>query len=139
MKSNRFATLSLLALALLVGVPSTFAQIKAKANVPFDFKVGKSVLSAGSYQVASVSANAISITSRDAHAGVLSMVRTEYAGKNQSPKLVFHKYGDQYFLAQIWDGSGNAGMQLPESKLEKELQASNHGAIAAEEIVVALN
>ena len=35
-------------------------------------------------------------------------------------KLVFHKYDDQYFLAEIWNES-DLGIQLPESKLEKEL------------------
>jgi len=139
MKSNRIATLGLLALALLISVPSIFAQELVRAKVPFDFKVGNTAMPAGSYTISSVSQSAISISNRQEHAGVLAVVRSEYANKDQSPKLVFHKYGDQYFLAQIWTGSGNAGKQLPESKLEKELLASNHGAIAEEEIVIALN
>lgn len=139
MKSNRIAALSLLALALLISVPSTFAQNLVKAKVPFDFKVGNRAMPAGTYVISSVSQSAISIASREEHAGALAVVRSEYATRDQSPKLVFHKYGNQYFLAQIWTGSGNAGMQLPESKLEKELLASNHGAIAEEEIVIALN
>ena len=145
MKSNRIATLSLLALALLVSVPSTFAQthVKANADVPFAFKVGNSALPAGSYTVSSIASSAISIASRESHADVITLVRTEYASKDQSPKLVFHKCGDQYFLAQIWDGSGKAGLQLPQSNLEKELQketlASNQGAGAEEYVVIALN
>jgi len=139
MKSNRIVTLGLLALALLISVPSIFAQELVRAKVPFDFKVGNTAMPAGSYTISSVSQSAISISNRQEHAGVLAVVRSEYANKDQSPKLVFHKYGDQYFLAQIWTGSGNAGKQLPESKLEKELLASNHGAIAEEEIVIALN
>src|SRR6516225_10570553 len=98
MKSNRIATLGLLALALLISVPSIFAQELVRAKVPFDFKVGNTAMPAGSYTISSVSQSAISISNRQEHAGVLAVVRSEYANKDQSPKLVFHKYGDQYFL-----------------------------------------
>jgi hypothetical protein len=32
------------------------------------------------------------------------------------------KCGDQYFLAEIWDGQSNSGIAIPLSKREKELQ-----------------
>jgi hypothetical protein len=38
--------------------------------------------------------------------------------KNEST-LVFHKYGDQYFLEQIWTGGEQDGTQLPESRGER--------------------
>src|SRR2546425_10790510 len=33
--------------------------------------------------------------------------------------LVFHKYGDQYFLEQIWSGGEQEGTQVPESPGER--------------------
>jgi hypothetical protein len=54
--------------------------------------------------------------------------------------LVFHRYGNQYFLSQIWDGRSNAGIELPESKREKELnlaaKLTNDGP---ETVLVAMN
>jgi hypothetical protein len=38
-----------------------------------------------------------------------------------SPRLVFHKYGDQYFLAAVW-GADEMGHALPESNRERSLR-----------------
>jgi hypothetical protein len=35
--------------------------------------------------------------------------------------LIFHRYGDQYFLSSIVDGSLNTGVEIPTSRIEKEL------------------
>jgi hypothetical protein len=35
-------------------------------------------------------------------------------------KLVFHRYGDTYFLAEVWNGN-DIGKELPKSKAEKEI------------------
>jgi len=36
-------------------------------------------------------------------------------------KLVFHRYGDRYFLNQIWVEGMSAGHQLPVNAREKEV------------------
>ena len=36
--------------------------------------------------------------------------------------LVFHKYGDQYFLEQIWSGGEQTGSQLLESRSERTVR-----------------
>jgi hypothetical protein len=56
---------------------------------------------------------------------------------SQSPKLVFHKYGDSYFLYEVWNGS-NEGMKIPESKREKESKLASANGAAPQEVVVAL-
>jgi hypothetical protein len=38
--------------------------------------------------------------------------------------MVFHRYGDRYFLSQIWAQGEERGSELPMTKVEKEL-ASN--------------
>ena len=40
-------------------------------------------------------------------------------------ELVFHRYGDRYFLSQIWAQGEERGSELPMMKVEKELKASN--------------
>jgi thymidylate kinase len=45
-----------------------------------------------------------------------------YAGKTQEQaKLVFKRYGDRYFLSQVWYPGTNQGRQLQISKVEREL------------------
>jgi hypothetical protein len=34
--------------------------------------------------------------------------------------LTFHRYGGDYFLAEIWDGSTAAGRSVPMSRTERE-------------------
>ena len=39
----------------------------------------------------------------------------------EETKLVFHRYGDQYFLSQIWTVGANSGRELLMPRLEREL------------------
>jgi hypothetical protein len=49
-------------------------------------------------------------------------------------RLVFHRYGNTYFLAEVW-GPGNDGRQLPTTSQEREMAArirdSNASVVAA--------
>ncbi len=42
----------------------------------------------------------------------------------EKTKLVFHRYGDQYFLAQIWTEGNNRGLELPKTRREREVAMS---------------
>jgi hypothetical protein len=83
--------------------------------------IGNKQMSAGRYTILTVGDGSIAIQDRDTGASALSLARTE-SRRNVSPKLVFHHVGNHYFLAQIWSGVGGAGLIVPSSKLEKELQ-----------------
>jgi hypothetical protein len=59
----------------------------------------------------------------------LSVVRSEHSRKNDSrTKLVFSRYSDTYFLSQVSRGLDGGVMQLPTSKLEKEVRVASSGA-----------
>src|SRR5271169_6125927 len=142
MKRNLIGILSLVAISLMVSATGAFAQGYAKATVPFAFKVGSAQLPAGTYTVKVEEQNTISIHNGDSNAAALSNARRE-CPRNTAAKLVFHKAGNQYFLAEIWRDSSTEGMIVPASKqekeLEKELQASNGRRGGYEEVVIALN
>ena len=53
----------------------------------------------------------------------------------QEPKLVFHRYGDQYFLSQIWTTSTRRDFSM--SRKERELKKIA-AAAAQTEIVLAM-
>jgi hypothetical protein len=110
--------------AMLV-VPSFAQQIQLKANVPFDFTVSNKEMPAGEYTINTVTGSMV-LTLRQEGAGatVLSLSSSmAEPGKLSSgeSQLVFHRYGNQYVLAQIWDGSIGLGRSLPESRIEREL------------------
>ena len=129
MKTNVYGALMILALALIVSVPMTQAQARAKAQVGFDFSLNDKVMSAGSYEISSPSDNVLALRNLDTREGRLLIepmkVQASLAAGTPHAKLVFHKYGDQYFLTQIWDGQSNIGIAFPESKREKELQMAS--------------
>ena len=40
------------------------------------------------------------------------------------PRVIFHKYGDHYFLFEIWYGGGEGGRQMLPTKAETETAKS---------------
>jgi hypothetical protein len=112
--------------ALLGAVTSANAQLRnpIRAKIPFDFNVGEKKLPAGEYTFRRVSdfsnTNTMSVNNVDGsvHLFKSTLEAQVLTPKNQSV-LVFHKYGDQYFLEQIWLRGDLEGTQLPESRTER--------------------
>jgi hypothetical protein len=134
MNRKLFGALVLMALALAINAT---AQNKAQANIPFSFIVGSKVLPAASYDVSQVGMTAIAIRPSQGGEGIMALYNSAGHKQLATAKLVFHKYGDRYFLSQVWDSSG-AGMQLRESKLEKEQELAAKNGSAPQEVLVAL-
>jgi hypothetical protein len=125
MKRNFLGILTTMTMALLISVPLS-AQTVTRVTVPFDFTVGQTQMSAGTYEISPLAHGAIVIRDTKAAKSVLSMVRPEWSRNNDSrTKLVFNRYGDKYFLSQISRGFGGGVMQLPSSKLEKEVRIAS--------------
>ena len=128
MKRNLFGILTTLTLALLISVPLS-AQTIATATVPFDFTVGQTQMPAGTYNISPLDHGAMVIRDGKTAKSVASIFRWEDARKGDSiTKLVFHKYGDKYFLSQVARGHGNGVMQLPTSKVEEEVRVASSSA-----------
>jgi hypothetical protein len=122
MKRNLFGILTTLTLALLISVPLS-AQTIAKATIPFDFTVGRTHLPAGTYEISPLAQAAILIRDSTSAKSVLTFFNWKQPSRGDStPKLVFHRYGDKYFLSQVSRGNDGADMQLPTSKLEEEVR-----------------
>jgi len=123
MKRNLFGILTTLTFALLISVPLS-AQTIAKATVPFDFMVGQTHMPAGTYEISPLGSAAILIRDSKTAKNVLSLFNRNEPDRNDTPKLVFHRYGDKYFLSTVSRGNGGA-MQLPTSKLEEEVRIAS--------------
>jgi len=113
--------LSLLCSLAIGGSPVDAGKIKA--NIPFDFTAGKIKLPSGTYTVdRGVVRGLLLIRAEDRKKNVFVSFIGGQTSKNQSQaKMVFHRYGNQYFLSQVWDEGGTEAMQLPETRAEREL------------------
>ena len=109
---------------LLVAACANAQNIKVKANVPFDFVVDKATLPAGDYTLDQLSASSRALAIRNREAGV-GMIALPNAAESMNPsndtRLVFHRYGEKYFLSQIWVQGEVEGCQLQMSKHETEI------------------
>jgi hypothetical protein len=113
------ATLSLI--ALLVVAPA-FAQRPLNADIPFDFTVGKTHMSAGKYSVNFDIPGTVRIVRDDRTAACVVHTMGVQATKTpEAGKLVFNRYGDSYFLSQIWSPGYDSGRALQKSKAEVEI------------------
>jgi hypothetical protein len=117
------------------------------ANIPFAFTVNSTTLPAGSYTIRNLGRgnDVLQISSYEAKAGMLTTA-IHSGKKSDRTVLVFHRYGDRYFLKSIERNGYASGYEFPECKLEKELRAQimkdNQRAqnrTAPEEILVAAN
>lgn len=134
MNRKLFVAVILMAMALVVNVS---AQSKGRADVPFDFIVGDKVLQAGTYNISDVAANAIALRALRSSDAAMIQFQPADGNRHMESKLVFHQYGDRYFLYQVWSADGQ-GMQLHQSKLEKEQALAANQSSAPQEVVVAL-
>ena len=114
-------------LALTLAVVSANGQSAANrvvANVPFEFSVGYKTLPAGDYSVRSIisTGNGLLIQSNDGKISALRLSEvTRPIKEKPKARLVFHRYGQRYFLAEVWNGVDNAGRQLTKSQEERAL------------------
>jgi len=119
---KRIAALALLTIAYLSTSAGANAQAYGlKAKIPFDFTVGNSSLPAGEYRISSPLRAAIQLRSADnaSVATVLSSHKSHDEGSGNV--LVFHKYGNRYFLNRILCSSNSAlNLEMPLGKAEKE-------------------
>ncbi len=95
-------------------------------NIPFSFIVGQKTLPAGEYTLEpnrKDSDYVWLVQRRDGHATALFTTMPVRASETQEEaKLVFHKYGEQYFLSQIWEAGESAGRALIKSNRERALE-----------------
>ena len=140
MKRKMFWGLTALVLALVVNV--AFAQSKsiAKANVPFAFTAEDKSMKAGEYSI-TITDHVMQLRNESTNQTVAILAESEESAKPQNTRLVFHQYGDHYYLAEVWNSTGQAGasgLELPASKAEQETRAAFKDAGGPTEVIVAL-
>lgn len=119
------ATLLILMLVGLTGLVQAQMSTGFKAQVPFAFVANGKTMPAGECTIA-VEVNGrtlLSIRSGEHHVFAVPIADVSPNARNKTA-LVFHQYGNRYFLTSIKREGGTA-YQLPPGRLERELQARN--------------
>jgi len=114
--------LAILGLFFVLAIASVQAQTpgRVEVNVPFDFAAGKAMLKAGTYSIRRTGGNALILRSADGRTAALVNAPLALGARDSKAgqRLVFNKYGDQYFLSQVWM-SVDSGRQLFPGKGEQ--------------------
>ena len=135
---------------LIIGPAGTvFAQMPGtaiRATIPFDFVIRGKTLPAGTYEVTRISSEPDTLCIRNAEQTKIVEVFntdpvTQRNGFGQS-ELIFHRYGELYFLDEVAARGEETARQLIPSKQERNLEretASNVGGRKAETVTLAAN
>ncbi len=116
---------------LVVGIAVTTAAVsnaqsakKVVTDVPFDFIVGDKTLSSGEYTVRATTApeNGLIILDADGKSTGMRLTFPISPKNKRGARLVFHKYGQRYFLAEVWTGAGDVGRHLMKSRQERAIE-----------------
>jgi len=124
MKKCLFVMAGLLMFSSMVATQVARAQEPMLVNIPFAFVAGNASLPAGEYRVQKLEGNSAVVLIRCSDASASAMVITNAAQANErqsGSKLVFNRYGNRYFLSQVWTAGSIRGRQLLKSPGEKEI------------------
>lgn len=118
------ALLLTLALATTVATANGQNQRTVKATVPFEFIVGDKALPAGEYSVSAIGVghDALTIQGTYANDNAVRLVNTTTRSAKRSSTLVFHRYGNTFFLAEAWTAGEGQGCQLLKSRQERAIE-----------------
>lgn len=97
---------------------------EVEADVPFAFAVVNETLPAGRYTLRPMDdQHALAVMGSELAVAPSSTV--ESSSRPKITKVVFHRYGDHYFLHQVWVRGESSGFEVPASAIERQL-ASRH-------------
>ena len=99
--------------------------IHMRASIPFSFQAGEKVMPAGDYSFRH-SAGVLVVYQEDGeHAGFLSYTLSRSRlNPGTSGQLTFHRYGDLYFLEELWEPGSKDGQAVRVSTRERELAST---------------
>ena len=135
---KRITAVVLVAIANLAMAGTTFAQSNGvRATVPFAFTVGDKLLPSGTYTIQESSSHVIVIRSHDKPISALTLVNHSDHKAANGGKLLFHRYGDRYFLSEILCDQANLDVQIPFSKAETRTRLQQAALSSSSQVYVA--
>ena len=128
MKKQAIKAFVLLSLLLPLSAIYVYGQgntLIRGAKIPFDFSVGDKTFPAGVYSVTRVNQEKVMLRLSSEDGGEAINIVTSPVQANEYPKtgkLIFRRYGETYFLSQIWESDEIQGRQLVRSRTERSVE-----------------
>ena len=97
-----------------------------RVNVPFAFHNGSQRMPAGVYTV-KIESTHLTLLRGDSKSGYVN-TNPQIGKPAAKGKLVFQRYGDQYFLREVWAANSETGQKCVKSKLEREVEIAQRKA-----------
>ena len=148
MKKKVLSAVVTCCLFILGAAATGYAQMpgsEIRATIPFDFSVRGKTLPAGEYEIKRVNDSLEElIISRSSGQHERAIFNTESVQPREIPNrslIVFHRYGDTYFLSEVLVEGNQTGRELAQSHQERQLRremASNGGQTEPETVAVAV-
>lgn len=112
------------ALAVMSSVVANGQADRVYAQIPFDFIVGDKTMASGEYSVRALdnAGVALLIKSTDANDKAIRLSNATGPQKIGEARLVFHRYGNTYFLAEVWKPGESSGRELRSSRQERAIK-----------------
>ena len=132
-RMNRVLTVGMMLAAAVTAVPAQVQQKALTADVPFQFYVGSHLMPQGAYRVDEAANGRIAWLRAMGQDALQGAVTYNVIGKKvvEPARLVFHRYGNEFFLAEIWSGTSAPGKGLAVSPREEELARTGVPRIVA--------
>ena len=144
MKINSISNLrtALIAAVVALGPMSFHMQAQGRGtlvrvNVPFAFQSGTTRYNAGTYLVSSP-AQHMTLLRGSSTSGVAMMQERQDKKPAEVSKVVFHKYGDHYFISDIFSQGSTDHLHIFETKEEKTVRAATEERRNANQTVAVL-
>ena len=130
MKKQASIFLMTLSLFGAMAVGSAYSQFAERfvVNIPFSFTLGDKTFPADQYRVEPISFSGTTLNSRllirsmnGDNSAIVSTLPIQSGEIQDQSKLIFNRYGDQYFLSQVWTSGNSAGRRVRGSRIEEGL------------------
>ena len=126
MDKQFFQIAQVLSLCILLAASTALAQDRPiSVHVPFEFVAMEKTFFPGDYVVTpNPSDSTLLIKSADQKQAVFVLTNGVQSTRYQEvPKLVFNRFGDRYFLSEVWYDGTNVGRRLPVPPPERRMTA----------------
>ena len=132
------AAVTILASTLMAGLNCASAQTATKATIPFNFYVGSNRMPSGTYKLEAIRPDLLRLRKVDGGSDAYFLATT-HSGALAPSKLVFSKYGNQYFLKETLKTNGQESMTFAPGRLEKEIRSERASLPSESRILAASN
>ena len=132
MKNSHLASIirsTLIACTLMIGTlastQSASAQSPWPPYIPFAFRMGNQTMPAGMYRIDLVSNHVVKLRGPDHAVGSVAMHSATKSFASDTGIIVFDRYGQNYFLRQIWTAGNKDGLESWQTRVEKNTLQAN--------------